>query len=307
MRILVLGDLHLRSTTPERRREADFKAVCLGKLAQALDIAKREECRAIVQPGDFFDAPLPPGELLADTIRLLRDKTPPDCPILAIHGQHDLRFHAAGAAKGSGLAVLRAAGLIRLLGAEPIKVGDCQFYGASWGEQPPRLRRGRSEGLRVLAAHAMVGDKPLWPGHELTGPAAYVKRNPGYDLYVLGDYHYPWMWVTINGPPAMNAGCMVRKNASERELEHQPRVLLLETDGMSFWPQGIDHAPAAKAFDLDRPAEPDRRRFEGFIDKLREHGSIGVDFSANMESYFEVNQTPRPVQTACRAALAEEE
>lgn len=53
MKFLVLGDLHIRNKSPERRKDNIFETQ-MDKLIQVLDYVIDHEIRYILQTGDFF-------------------------------------------------------------------------------------------------------------------------------------------------------------------------------------------------------------------------------------------------------------
>ena len=258
MRLLIVGDLHLRSKTPRRRTEKDFEAVCLGKLKQIVKIANEHDVLAAVQVGDFFHSPTPTHGLVAATIKVLQAST---VPWYAIHGQHDLVNHAAAAQGRSAIRVLEAAlkpefGVLvrdtddvtdKLLYNLFGKDGWPTFQAAPFGFDPPAVLD--VDRFHVLVSHVMVGDKPLWPGHDLTGPEAYVKKNPGFNLYAIGDFHYPFS-VQVGDAWVVNAGCVLRMTADERDRTRRPKVVLFDSE---TGPEDIylDVVDEAEAFDLE--------------------------------------------------------
>lgn len=299
MKILLVGDAHFRTKTPENRRETDFKAVCLNKLRQIQEIAGREDCYVILQAGDFFDSPSVSDELVADVIEILREH---ESWWGVIHGQHDLAYHSESARLRSKLRVMEAAGAVRLLGPKAVEMNGCKLYGSNFGSTPPKPR---GPGFHILVSHAMVGDKPLWPGHDLTGPEAYARRHPGFGLYLLGDYHYPW--AAHSGDSVLiNCGTLLRKTVAERELELKPKVVVFDTESGLFHDVFLDVASVEEAFYLsevvkEKPRDP--AVLEALVAKLRKAGKIGVNFSENLMRYCEVENVPAPVKSRILAAL----
>lgn len=287
MRYLIVGDLHLRMRPPRCRTEANFKAVCLGKLKQILGIAHRESA-PILQVGDFFHSPDPSGELHAETIDIIKEW---NVPIFTVHGQHDLSYHSEASRRKSALRVMEAAEALTVLDAESWK--SDWLHGAGFGQTPPVPESGNP----ILVAHAMVGDKPLWPGQELPSPKRYVQKHPGYHLYCLGDYHYPFT-VQVGDALVVNPGAVLRLTASKRDLEHRPKVVLYddEEDGpMNIY---LDVTPIETAFDLSAIEEKrDNAPVAAeLIRKLGEAGRIGVDFEANLAAHMDQNGTEKEIR-----------
>lgn len=305
MKILIVGDLHLRTRPPKRRREADFQDVCLGKLRQIRDIGDTRAA-AVLQVGDFFDSSDPSKGLIAAVIYLLLDRPVVSSSWFAIHGQHDLRYHSQEAAGRSALRILEAAGVVKIMDAGGCLIGrrgaTVRFVGASFGEVPYLQvpLEYPDEGFNVLVAHAMVGDRPLWPGHDLTGPEQYVRKYPGYNLYCLGDYHYPFS-VRVGDAWVINPGAVLRLTADERDRSRRPKVVLFDTDGGEPEDIYLDVTPEAEAFDLeghakDADAREARASFADMAEALKHTGQLGVNFKQNLVVAMDELSTPPDVR-----------
>lgn len=307
MKLLLLGDCHLRVRTPRRRTEADFAMVCLGKLGQALGIAYKYDCNLILQPGDFFDCRSPSKALIADVINLLRAFG--DKQIFAVHGQHDQSYHSQASKSNSALRILEAAGVVRLLDSsrwfkEGGGIPEIEFYGAAFGQDIPVPKD--ENDYNILVVHAAVGDKPLWPGHDLTSPGEFARQHPGYDLIVVGDYHYsfkstPRIRLQEGNKPKLttiiNPGCLLRLTAGIRDRQHRPKVVLWETNTNEAEDIYLDVASADEAFDLtDLEASTDRAEFEQMVQALRDGGQIATSFRKNLLTYYEKNVISDEIQ-----------
>ena len=295
MKLLIIGDLHLRDTTPQCRTEQEFGGVCLGKLGQIARIAEREFCQSAVQVGDFCHSARPSLGLLARTISVLRGWSS-GIPLRVIHGQHDLLYHSPAAADRSAIRLLEEA--VEYFFALPLghTYGGWPFIftGAPFGSAPPPPPKDNS--FKVLVAHAMVGDRPLYPGHDLTGPEEYVKRHPGYDLYCLGDYHYPFS-VKVGDAWVINPGAVMRLTADERDRTRRPKVVLYNMETNEPEDVYLDVTPEAEAFDLMRKATPTREaRYSDLARALRRTGGAGVSFKENLAKAFEDQDVPPPVR-----------
>jgi len=303
-KLLIVGDLHLRTKTPRRRKEKDFEAVCLDKLRQIVKIGN-QEADYVIQVGDFFDSPDPNKGLIAEVIEVLSEQIswPGEEPPVwyAIHGQHDLRFHSQDAAKRSALRVLNAAGVMNIVNENSLDTG-MTLFGASFGRTPPKCP---SNGYNILVSHVMVGDKPLWPGHELTGPEEYVKKYPGFNLYLVGDYHYPFS-MKIGNAWMINAGAVLRLTADERDRNRRPKVVLFDTDKNELEDIFLDVSPVDDAFDLDgygdKARAQDRANFVGMAEALRKSGKVSVNFGENLAHAMDELNIKEEVRTKAWAA-----
>ena len=92
---------------------------------------------------------------------------------------------------------------------------------------------------------------PLFDGHELTAPRAFLMENPEFDLILCGDYHYPFE-ATVDGRRLVNTGCMVRRSIFPRDMEHKPKVGIYDTDTKEIEYHFLDILPPEEAFDMNK-------------------------------------------------------
>ena len=294
MKYLILGDLHMRSKTPRCRTETDFSQLCIDKLTQVLDIANGQNVDAILQPGDFFDRPQPTGSLVVGLLEQLEtyQDTHPRGSLYAIHGQHDLIHHNEKSAEGSELRKMEAVGLLQL--ARPEGFYPDGVVGSNYGHLIPKPP---FEKYNILLTHAMVGDKPLWPGHELTQPESFMDKHPGFNLYVFGDYHYPYSVQHSNGSWAINAGCLIRLTSSERDMAHRPKVVIFDTETNMPEDVYLDVSPVCDSFDLSKKTVvKDNAHLRELMETLKKGKEIGVDFTANLVQYISDNDVSDEVR-----------
>ncbi len=287
MKILLLSDVHLRTRTPVSRKD-DFFQTQMDKLRFVCKTYHEKGCKLFLQAGDLFDSPDPSRYLLSEYIQLLKDQK---IMIHTILGQHDVTMHSLKTVKRSATRVLEAAGVVFIVdsGILPFgPAGNIIIQEASWGKEIPQIWAEELKDLcRILVCHYPVGDKPLFPGHELTSPRQFLRQHPGYDLVLAGDYHYRFhsKW---NGSQILNTGCMVRLTKRQEDLDHQPQLAIYDTETKEVEWIGIPHEPSEDVFDLSTPlTEHDRGGLTEFVNKLRESGNIGTDFMQNLREFLD--------------------
>lgn len=246
-KFLIIGDLHLRTTTPAMRTEADFMSLCLGKLEWLVHHAIMHECDAILQPGDFFDSPNPTARLIVSTISALRG----NIPVITTPGNHDVAGKNTDLYVESGIGILEAAQAIKVLRlGDSIELEDCIIYGYGYGESSTdELIKGRvkkqSEKFEIGLIHASVGDSrqvAQYDIHELN-----VK---GLDLAVFGDIHDGFEPVRHkSGCLSVNMGSVIRMNATE--LDQIPTCMIFDTTDGSYEYFTIPCPDARYAFKLE--------------------------------------------------------
>ena len=272
MKLGILGDLQLTNKSPERRLD-DYWETLVGKLTQALEIFDEKKCDCVLQVGDFFDAPTVANKVKSEIIQLLHqfERYGQD-RIFCVYGQHDISGHSKWTLPNSPLAVLQAARVVKVLNDNPVVTGTDRdadrdivtfIYGASFGEPIPEPSE---EYYNILVTHRMVGDRPLWPGQELVGPRAFLRKHPGYNLVVCGDYHFRFT-ETWNGRTIINPGAIVRKTIGKFDLEHKPAVVIFDTDTSKVEVIELQFEPPEKIFDLSRSV---KKKDSGILAELVE-------------------------------------
>jgi len=265
----LLGDLHLSRRSPEKRTDSNYFMTLLDKLDQALSVCDQHHCDYILQVGDFFNSPMVGNYVVSTIIRKLNSYRS-KFTVCAVAGQHDMVGHSRSTLSNSPIAVLEAANVIRILGAEPYSLNeaDVHLYGASFGESVPEPA---DKCYNVLVTHRMIGNRPLYPGQELEGPRQFLRRHTGYDLVVCGDYHYRFI-DSYDKKVIINPGALVRKTVSEFDLEHKPAVVIFDTDTRSCDVIELKVKPIEEVFDF---AKTEKKRDNAillqFIEGLRDH------------------------------------
>lgn len=268
MKLGILGDLHLHSRAPERRLDSDYLRTCELKLDAALKIL--EDCDVLIQVGDFFDSYAVSNKVTAMAIERIRSRGQ---HIYCVYGQHDLSGHSASTFHNSPLRVLRSAGVATLLGSCPISTSTREskgkdvitMYGASFGEEIPEVN---TEDFTILVTHRMIGDRPLYPGHELVGPRTFLRHNPEFDLVCCGDYHYRFD-DGVQDRIILNPGVMMRKSLKEAQMEHEPAVYVVDTQTRRFEIRPIPCEPIEEVMNLEKKEARESIDLEGFIRKLQ--------------------------------------
>lgn len=297
MKLLLVGDMHLRATAPKRRTD-DFFETQMDKLDQILEIAFENDCGAIIQAGDFFDSPKQVNRVLTRCITAIRSR---GIPWYAVYGQHDLYMRSYEDKGKTALGVLEATKLVQILNAMPTyRSTGLKFKGKSWGEPIPKPAE--SNCFNVLVAHEQVGPEKLWQEQDLTTPEEYGKLAIGYDLVVLGDYHYSFV-KEVDGTIVCNPGVMVRLTASTRDILHKPQVFVYDLQQGSIEAVRLSVAPSEEVFDLEGVGVEDNKMLETWAQKLRQGAVLGTGFSENLFQACDENKVSQPVRDELNAAL----
>jgi len=265
----LLGDLHLSRRAPEKRTDPSYFMTLLDKLDQALSICDQHHCDCVLQAGDFFNSPAVGNYVVSVVIKKLNSYRS-KFPIYVVAGQHDMVGHSRSTLPNSPLAVLEAANVVRVLGAEPylLEEADVYLYGASFGESIPKPA---DEYYNVLVTHRMIGNRPLYPGQELEGPRQFLRKHAGYNLVVCGDYHYRFI-DSFDKRVIINPGVLVRKTVSKFDLEHRPAVVIFDTDTREYNVIELKVKPVEEVFNFTRTEKKkDNAALLQFIEGLKDH------------------------------------
>jgi DNA repair exonuclease SbcCD nuclease subunit len=264
-----------------------------------LEVYHDKKCSALLQAGDFFDSPRPPNFLMARYIDLLKKRgVVPWCVL----GQHDVSMHNLESVERSAVNVFSASGVYEGLGHKPRELGDILVYGASWGQDIPTPER---NSRAILVIHAMIGDRPLYPGHEPIRPKSFCHNHSGYELILCGDYHYPFT-STEDGRTITNCGALVRLNTRDRDL--RPQVQVYDTNTKSLEVIEISYQPSEEVFTVSEENPTDcNESVVAFVERLRAEGQMSVSFRDNLVRFFETHQTPIGVRSEIYRILSEVE
>lgn len=83
---IVTGDWHFRGTSPRARLD-NFQEALTAKILEVYDLARTHRANVIIVPGDLLDSPGVSWSTVTDLALLL---TQAPCPVITIHGNHDI-------------------------------------------------------------------------------------------------------------------------------------------------------------------------------------------------------------------------
>ena len=264
MKLLIMGDFHLRFKKPAMRLDENYFQTQRGKVEWILNLAGATNCNFILQPGDFFDGVDVPDFVKQSYIRLFKEK---NIPILTVAGQHDMRYHSRRL-ETTPISVMEASGVVQILGRKDWlgKGKPIIFYGASWGEEIPEIKD--KEKINILLTHRMVIDnEKLWFGQENYTTAKQLLKDYDFDLIVTGDNHQSFICEN-NQRYVVNCGSLMRANIDQ--AKHKPVVYVYDTETRELEKHFIPVEPAKKVLDLSKAELIKTRdsKLEKFVDSL---------------------------------------
>lgn len=284
MKIIILGDLHFRTTNPASRTDSILDTL-KRKLTFVFNFAK-EENAIICQVGDFFDSPRN-WQALSEMINLLSIK------ICVIYGQHDLYLYSKER-KSTALGILIDSGLTTELSSMPFKIDNVNIYGCSWGQE--KLPYISTSGVNILVIHKSISDKPLFSEHDYYDAKKFIKSHPEYNLIFCGDIHKRFCY-KFNDRLIVNPGPIVRMEATEYNMTYIPKFCMYDTEERKIKWVEIPHEPAEKV--LTREFIENKTQINEMLNSFIDgcSGEIEMDFSfeENLNAFIEKNNVEKEV------------
>jgi len=217
-KFIACADLHIRKRKPQRRID-NFYLTQKRKMAWLFKIA-REHQAYILAAGDVFDTSTQPYIVLRDYISLaLKYKV----RLIAIYGQHDLRYHSYSTRDNTPLAVLLAAMNFVDLGDGPHIIDNkVKIIGHSWEQD---IEQTDPNMCNILITHQMVTESGgLWPGHTDYVTGKDLLKSTGYEIIVSGDNHQSFVSEYKNAR-LFNTGSIVRLKRDQKD--YKPRIAVV--------------------------------------------------------------------------------
>jgi len=296
--IIMVSDIHLTSTQPPGRLD-DAAKTCLRKFEWLLNCARQNRA-VLITAGDMFDKPRD-WYLLPEIARLLRDYS---VTVLTVYGQHDSYMRSRENRPATTLGVLAKAGLVYILGSEPIYTpwlalqpsgpkwveGQWEIYGAGWEEAVPTPAP--SDNKKILVRHAPISTEPIYVDHQYIDAMQTLEQLKQFDIILCGDIHRSFH-IQKGHRHILNTGPVFRYKADEYNMKiHSPSFIALDmfTGGVEWFE--IPHEPAENVLTRDHIPQVDQTDIMiGFMDLL---------VRASMDKETRVVNIARAVQIALR-------
>ncbi len=297
----LLGDTHFTNVAPKRRKDNYFDTQ-MGKLKQSYQIFESVGCQAVLQAGDFCDAPTVANRVKAALIEYLRTRNRPP---YSVWGQHDVTGHSVNTLPNSPIRVLEAAGVVGILYDVPVELAPgVNLYGASFGEEVPKVQDPKA--FNILVTHRMIGDRPLFPGQVLEEPRMFLRANPDYQLVLVGDYHYPFSerW---GNHLMVNCGALVRQTMTDLKFDLRPAVFTVTIPDLQLTRHELVVEPAEAVFDLSTSETKHPGVLERFIEKMLNSRTASEGWKSILLRVMEEMHVNQGVRDELDSALVEAE
>jgi len=302
MKILFLSDTHLRSRAPVGRID-DFLAAQTRKWEYILNKCKDLKVEVLIQAGDMWDNPAPPYSLVTKMISMFDWFQYPE-RILTIIGQHDMMMRSKKHENTIvGLMSIATKVTYFDLYDEPLDIDANLFvHGVGFGNDYDITPV--SDARNILVVHDMIGNHPLYPGHDITYAEDFLATWQGFDIILCGDYHYPYMIKSDDGRRILNTGCLLRLSRDERDMTRRPHFWIWDTKTDKWSKHYVPISPYTDVFDLSTKTEKKEHvELDRFIEQLKQKEKVGLSFMENLEAYFEEHNTDEAVIEIVMAAV----
>ena len=290
MKILCSGDWHIRATNPRYRIDNYYKTL-LNKIDWIFELAAKEGCKVILQPGDFFDSPDQANYVIRDMISFLGSLN--GIELLSIYGQHDTKYRRL---ENTAMGIFEELGAVEILKDTPFWFNGINFYGASWGKEIP-VPVNKNE-INILIAHRMiVKDSPLWSNQtDYISARDMLKKYEDYDLIVSGDNHQSFTYGSKLGSMLINCGSLMRTTIAQRD--HKPVVYIVNTDTNEITRHEIPIQPIEEVMNLELADEIKERNqdLEAFMSGLSTNYDTELSFEKNLTSLMKMNETSKEIR-----------
>ena len=309
--VLVIGDPHVGSRRPGRRKDAVWPQAVLGKLERCVTIANERQL-AVVILGDLFDRPVETDEALKNQlIRVLKGFR--HRPIVNV-GNHDIQHTML--TDSDSLALLGLCDVVDVIatsapvtefqiGARRIGIGMTPY-----GQTIPTDARGSFAGVDLHAwfTHHDIAFNGGYPG---AVPPFAVE---GCDVLINGHIHKTQKSVLAGRTRWMNPGNITRQSVDL--VDHVPRAWILDGSG-ALEPQALPFennvfdltgrvVEAADGSDVAREVE------SAFVTLLQAESSTELKRSGDgsivrdeIEAKFAADDTSVAVRAIVRSLLGE--
>lgn len=235
---IVTGDIHYRGTNPRARLD-NFQEALGAKLLEVMFLAREHKADCILIPGDIFDGPSTSWGVVADLIQIL--KTAP-CPILSIHGNHDIYGGNVISKHRTPYGLLSKIGFLwdvedsEFDGSENVIVTGCGFDTNTDTKTPegkaqfsPRIWVDGAFQIHVV--HSMLLDKQ--PGFDMRHTLISEVKTSA-QVIISGHEHTGFGIVRRESDESevlfVNPGALCRLSAHVAEIERPVQVALLTVE-----------------------------------------------------------------------------
>ena len=238
-KFIITGDIHFRGTNPRARLDTYMEAIT-GKIYEVYDLARRYKTEALIIPGDIFDSPGTSWSVATELAMILQQSP---CPVLTIHGNHDVYGGNAESKYRTPYGLLARVGIVRDIEDNPVIKDGVVISGHGFTVETDTVNgKGQFNPLNASAAcfnihvvHSMLMDHtpPFDMRHTLISQVKTTAK-----VIISGHLHTGfgrsgkegYVFRRDDGVLFINPGALCRLSAHHAEMERPVQVALLEVD-----------------------------------------------------------------------------
>ena len=262
MRLIYLTDTHIKSSTPENRKD-NFLETIYRKLLEVTVLCRELQVDFVIHGGDVFDHPHPDQsswDLLCWFLKEL------DCPLYCVAGNHDLVNQQLESLQKAALGSLARNRIIKLLQPREkvyLDNGNCvvqlsgqHFYGGMdrYKNSEDYMVKKKSCDLAIHVVHGMLLPKAF---SDKVACTLISEVSATEADFTLGAHAHLGYHETVDGKFFLNPGALARLTNLKRELVRTPQVLYLDfTTAASYSFIPLQSAlPGSEVMDIKSPQD----------------------------------------------------
>lgn len=288
IRFLFRTDIHVADRSPSSWK-ADYMGEIWSNLDQIGELARKYECMAVLDGGDYFHVKAASKNSHALVERSIQVHRGYPCPTYCIEGNHDISYNNLDTLSRQPLGVLYASGAFRHLRDEVFESGGIRVRVVGVPYSPTRsledirsIQKQPGDDYLVVIIHQLASENPPAHVEEFFGEPVFRYKDlitpDGPDVFAFGHWHRDQGVVEIEGRHFVNHGAVSRGSLSKENLDRVPQVSIIE-----FGPKGVqvilhplDVIPASEAFDMERKEREDKEaeQIESFVERLRADANL---------------------------------
>lgn len=303
IKFLYVGDPHNQVRTPANRTD-DFHDTFAKKVAEIKEIAKEEEVKAILQPGDFLNAPnynndflmkvidmwsfVPEKYTLLEQLRKgegniadISKRLQEDIPYVGAIGNHELVGESLKSYPRTSLSFLERLGFMTIASREePVmftdddgtKVAITAAHYHHGMDNPEHIDDyiidEKAGDVHIHLAHGYLAHKSL--GDLIQHTLVDAIKETKADVTLAGHDHIGFSPVEIDGKLFANPGALTRTKADVKEISRDVKVIIVEVDKgvVTLRERKLKSAPAGKRV-LDRTSITKKAAKAGKIESIK--------------------------------------
>ena len=225
--IIFVGDVHLKGSSPISRKD-NYAEVILNKIRFIRDYANAIGCTTIIFLGDIFDTVNTSLQYFSHCLSLFKDISNSGIDLYTIVGNHDIRYDSLETLPITPLGILLESGAVRLL--DNLTIDDVYIQGCHYSNKP--IKNTNQDLYSILLLHRFYengfNEEPITKEDVV---------ELGYDTYILGHDHRPYITITMEDPrdiKIIRPGSLARNSSDQYNKLRKPRILIMDTDTKDF-------------------------------------------------------------------------